>query len=341
MKNANYDKQSRELWLDTAKGIGIILVVLGHLCGGYLPLLVKWIFSFHMPLFFVLSGYLEYGKKIASFKQYFKHKAGSLLWPYFTFGLCIVIIAAVDSIRVGNPTILYRTILIHLFGYSRVDYGIGVIWFLAVLFELEILSGFIRFKNLLYALIIFLIVGNIAFFKQITLPLYLNIVGGAIAFFMIGMIINYLHERVKDVSALMLLAILFILGAISIYTLTNNDKVDLAVGMYGGSLIFYYIGAISGSFVVILISLIICKFTTVNVFAFLGQETLIIMMAHFFVNRFLNLGFGLMSINLNSKFNGIGSIIQSMICIGICYGISLIVKKYTPWIIRFPVKVNS
>ena len=49
-------------WVVIAKGIGIILVVIGHFHPDTSPL--YWsdirviIYSFHMPLFFVLSGYL-------------------------------------------------------------------------------------------------------------------------------------------------------------------------------------------------------------------------------------------------------------------------------------------
>lgn len=48
--------KERLTWIDNAKGIGIILVVLGHTYG------IPWqlhhiIYSFHMPLFFLLSGY--------------------------------------------------------------------------------------------------------------------------------------------------------------------------------------------------------------------------------------------------------------------------------------------
>lgn len=43
-------------WLDSARGIAIILVVLGH-CIGYIDdPLNKVILSFHMPAFFFLSG---------------------------------------------------------------------------------------------------------------------------------------------------------------------------------------------------------------------------------------------------------------------------------------------
>ena len=42
---------------------GIILVVLGHSTyqlghAGHVPAVCQWLYSFHMPLFFFLSGYL-------------------------------------------------------------------------------------------------------------------------------------------------------------------------------------------------------------------------------------------------------------------------------------------
>ncbi|BEL98781.1 hypothetical protein SM14VA2_11940 [Serratia marcescens] len=57
----------REAWVDYAKGIGIILVVFGHvnrglysagiqLSGSSYLLTDSIIYSFHMPLFFFLSG---------------------------------------------------------------------------------------------------------------------------------------------------------------------------------------------------------------------------------------------------------------------------------------------
>ena len=47
-------EQSRADWIDVLKGIGIILVVIGHVnTKGFL---VQWLYTFHMPLFFALSG---------------------------------------------------------------------------------------------------------------------------------------------------------------------------------------------------------------------------------------------------------------------------------------------
>lgn len=43
------DGKTRIGWVDTAKGIGLLLVIIGHLP---IPLVPVWIYTFHMPLFF-------------------------------------------------------------------------------------------------------------------------------------------------------------------------------------------------------------------------------------------------------------------------------------------------
>ena len=66
---------------DIAKGIGIILVVIGH---QNIPHSVtNWIFSFHMPLFFILSGFFFSSKK--KFYEIFKRRVKSLIIPYVFF----------------------------------------------------------------------------------------------------------------------------------------------------------------------------------------------------------------------------------------------------------------
>ena len=82
-------------WLDTAKGIAIILVILGHSAQYYLypnnfreSLMWMIIYSFHMPFFFILSGYASGLSRNPSFSLLnLKKKIKRLTIPYFSWGL--------------------------------------------------------------------------------------------------------------------------------------------------------------------------------------------------------------------------------------------------------------
>lgn len=126
-------KQSRINWIDTIKGIAIIFVVLGHIDWGENPLCI-WIYSFHMPLFFALSGMLLFfsnGTKKDSPKSFVLRKLRNILYPYVTFSIISLLYLYV--FKKGVYTALVDTI--KLFGY-------GALWFLPTLFFSSLLFFF-------------------------------------------------------------------------------------------------------------------------------------------------------------------------------------------------------
>ena len=64
--------------IDIAKGIAIFLVIIGHQYD--LPEISHFIYSFHMPLFFILGGYFFHKKKI---KTDVLSNVRRLIFPYF------------------------------------------------------------------------------------------------------------------------------------------------------------------------------------------------------------------------------------------------------------------
>lgn len=89
----------RLAWVDAAKGIGILLVVAGHVwTRGPLR---EAIYAFHMPLFFLLSGYMVRPQPMAGLVM---RQARSLLVPFAAF--CALLIAAdftIEWIRGVRP----------------------------------------------------------------------------------------------------------------------------------------------------------------------------------------------------------------------------------------------
>ena len=66
-------------WVDALKGFGIFCVTFGHL--GTNIYLEKHIYSFHMFLFFFISGYLFNYTNDIDVKEYIKKKCKSLFYP--------------------------------------------------------------------------------------------------------------------------------------------------------------------------------------------------------------------------------------------------------------------
>ncbi len=94
---------SREQWLDIMKGLAILLVVIGHMLRGftaaglhpesqdYFDYIDFTIYNFHMPLFFMLSGYLysrnEQLNTLAAYPDFVLKKLVRLGIPYIIFSL--------------------------------------------------------------------------------------------------------------------------------------------------------------------------------------------------------------------------------------------------------------
>jgi fucose 4-O-acetylase-like acetyltransferase len=91
-------------WVDCARGIGIILVVVGHVIDGLLASRMsgaaepelktaeEFIYAFHMPVFFVLAGLFAPRSLRKGPKEYWSDKLGGLLCPYIVWSILQLIV---------------------------------------------------------------------------------------------------------------------------------------------------------------------------------------------------------------------------------------------------------
>lgn len=85
--------KNRVAWLDIAKGMAIILMVLGHTS---IPETAsKFIYAFHMPLFFIASGWVTRWDKL-KLPQFIVHRLRTLMLPFSIYSVIVLIISNIN-----------------------------------------------------------------------------------------------------------------------------------------------------------------------------------------------------------------------------------------------------
>ena len=126
--------QNRDITLDIAKGLGIILVVVGHCINGK-TIPGVFVYAFHMPLFFFISGVCFNAEKHRDFLPFLRKRVRQLLLPAIVFSL---VLTALSSLLMPGAGYKWENLLWQGFP--------GAIWFLGVLFVTELLYWFIYNK---------------------------------------------------------------------------------------------------------------------------------------------------------------------------------------------------
>lgn len=147
----------RLAYMDISKGIGILCVILGHMG---ITSVNKIVFSFHMPLFFVISGYFLSDKM--SPKEVLIKRSKQLLKPYSYTCMVVILLCGLKALlklALGKGTLQGFVIEIGKWIYAAL-YGagtlhetpieilpIGAIWFLLALICGSYLTQYARQKN--------------------------------------------------------------------------------------------------------------------------------------------------------------------------------------------------
>lgn len=152
-------------WIDIAKGIGILLVIIGHsfrdemieesvICS----FIYNFIYKFHMPLFFTLSGFLlgKSLKKDYSTKQMLLKKVRTLLIPFAAYGILIYVVfrimyelPVVGDVLNGSSYGLVSFVNYCVLSLQSTNPYAFHLWYLFVLFILEtLIILFHRFVNI-------------------------------------------------------------------------------------------------------------------------------------------------------------------------------------------------
>ena len=77
-------------YIAIAKALGIMLMVVGH--SGCPDYLYRFIYMFHMPLFFFCSGFfMKPAEKVVDVRKFVFRRFKGLYWPYVKWGLLFLL----------------------------------------------------------------------------------------------------------------------------------------------------------------------------------------------------------------------------------------------------------
>lgn len=270
-------------WIDYLKGFLILTVMFGHTFG--IPNALKvYIYSFHMPLFFILSGYTMSVEKY-SFKEFLAKKFKALILS----GLIFMIPLSMWEIYLLH----FRTFTVDgfingvLLGIRGGDLGIP--WFLVCLFVCELIL-YIMIKGIkddkcTLLLVTMLSIANYMYirfigspFKSKVLPFCFDIVGISILLIYIGYFIKQKKFEIKKDRNLYMINFF----AISICTcILNYIKAGERVDIYTyriGSYLLFMVSAISGSIACIML---FKKIRKAKILEYIGKNSLIYYVFHY------------------------------------------------------------
>jgi len=294
--------------IDVARFYAMALVFYGHFIERFMLLKnpagaiqYKFVYSFHMVVFFVLAGYVVKESDIEfSFGKYLKHRFISRLLPFLFFtGIFMVlpIFFHGEFVNIKLPTVDG-----YLTGLLNTLFGIPIFcvpsWFILMLFTVELLHyGAFRFlksnSRILIGALIFYVVGYWLNLKlDIVNPLKGRVIGWnylfiheaitMYAFYLLGIYLRRKKFLIGKVSLKILVPGAIITFLIVLFTFRLNtgpfnfSVYDAVVIIFAshGNFLWFPVSAVAGSFLILFLAKLTPSQKTV---VWMGQNTLILM----------------------------------------------------------------
>ena len=295
--------ENREKWLDVTKGIGIIFMVLGH--SNAPDRLRLWIYGFHMPLFFILAGFMFNSSKWKKrgLGSLIKNRAKAYLIPYTKYFLInLIVFSFLELIRYKSKY-SYKNIFYYI-GAGIYSHDISMpncapLWFLTCLFV-----SYFFFWALLYFdkqkkqfiivisyILLLLVVCKIENCFQITqLPWHIDVALIASVFMLMGHIFSDKRDYITHNNhRLTSIVLLFGVGTIVIMI---NGRINMVQNQYQ-NIVLFILGATLLSLCVMLSSFTLCQYQNrvicklADLLAFWGQNTIVFIGYNYMINVFV------------------------------------------------------
>lgn len=284
-------------WIDFAKGITLLLTIIGHSLSNSIKgcILRGIIFSFHMPLFFILSCMtFKYSRTIDEFKKNTVRAAKHLLIPViikFFIGLLMncyqnpLLISDIDFWKSKLYTLIYSSGGAEIFFNDTKVNLIGMLWFLVALFFGRTIFDYLHLKiNDNGILMIFSgIIGMIGVLwgKVQIMPFSLDIALAVMPFFYFGYRLKNLNITINPFRKMIIWGGIWIITLYITFPIASNSTyLELADRRYT-LFPLCYLTAIAGTMCVCQFSVICCRLRKIILpMLYLGKNSLYMLFIH-------------------------------------------------------------
>lgn len=277
----------RKTFIDLAKGIGIILVIIVHL-GTEGQFLRHFICSFIMPAFFLMSGLFI--NTSLPFKEYLKKCAKTIYLPYSVFCLIdFALFASMKLLKGANPFSGIGDLFLTLIGVKLEVVNLPL-YFLFSLFLLQIIFYFLnkskiaKFTALALSIVFVAITDLFVLPNQcqyiITIPCY--------TFYCLGNIfkneILKLEQSVKKNKLLFSCVLLaLVLGLVLLSK--ENVRVDYPYYQYG-NWILWLLNSSIGTISMLIFAILLDDIPLINkALIFYGKNSIFLLVGHYYLSR--------------------------------------------------------
>ncbi|MBR1946520.1 MAG: acyltransferase family protein [Bacteroidaceae bacterium] len=282
---ANIESKQHYTEISIAKGILIILMVIGHSGAPSLP--CNFLYQFHMPCFFLISGFLFKEKYLDKIGTFVGKRIKGLYIPFVKYSLVFLLL----------HNIFYH---LHLYNnsYTLAEFITRTLKILTLTGSEQLLGGFWFLKELLYASVI-----SILYFKLISIGIKLNkkvLFASCILFLILAYIASISPIKIPAIGSKTLLATSYFIAGHLFRVLNLREYNNICIALCGFSATFiaslfikgnidvqevamfpYFVVSIIGSISTIYLSKSIVGKCGANILDFIGKNTLSILAFHF------------------------------------------------------------
>lgn len=282
----------RNITIDIMKGLLIILMVAGH---AQVPI-HRFIYLFHMPAFFLISGWL-YKSTDNGDLFFIKRKLKGLYKPYVKWNLiCLTILIAFPILQqhdVAVPNTLrdIAASVIKIFAFRGRTILSDTSWFVYVLFFATIIYNFVS-KRLSAIQVGVICISFVVTYYVIPNKLEIDNIGSALLLLWVGHLLRTLYNSVAQkymkISWILLLTLVSATILIALLFFTDKELRLIDNELIAPS--YFIVASLAGFTFIGCISKIITKLRFLShSLAYVGRHTLIILFTHIIVFKIVGL----------------------------------------------------